>query len=140
MNRAIPMELDTFYSIDPLTGTLSPALFNTPEYPLAEGQHEPVVYLDKEDGVPYASGFFAGDHHTFADDGTFDAPRERRAPELSLSFIPFLPTVHALFNENQDFYRMMYLMRKNTYLYLSEVLNESNDEPTGFYNLMWVSL
>lgn len=140
MNRAIPMELDTFYSIDPITGTLTPAPYDSAEYPLPEGQHEPVVYLDEEDGVPYASGFFSGDHHTFADDGTFDAPSIRRAPELSLSFIPFLPTVHALFNENQDFYRMMYLMRKNTYLYLSEVLNESNDEPTGFYNLMWVSL
>lgn len=138
MNRAIPMELDTFYSIDPLTGTLSPALYGTPEYPLTEGQHEPVVYLDEEDGLPYASGFFSGDHHTFADDENFGVPSVKCAPELGLSFIPFLPTVHALFNEY--FYSMRYLMRKNTYLYLSEILNESNDEPTGFYNLMWVSL
>ena len=138
MNRAIPMELDTFYSIDPLTGTLTPALYGTPEYPLTEDQHEPIAYMDEGDGLPYASGFFSGDHHTFADDEVFEAPSNRRAPELALSFIPFLPTVHALFKG--EVFRAMYLNKENTYLYLTEVLDETNGEPTGFYSLIWVSL
>lgn len=138
MNHAIPMELDTFYSIDPLTGTLTPVPFGSPEYPLNEYQGEPVAYLDEdEDGYLYASVSFVADHHTFAVDVDFGAPIKKRTPEVALSFIPTLSAVHALFSK--DSFRR-YLNKENTFLYLTEVFDESDDEPTGFYNLVWASL
>lgn len=122
------MKLDTFYRID---GT---KLIETPHgeegYPLENQQWEPTAYIDEEDGYPYVSGFFSGDHRTFATNEDFGINPLLTIND-ALTFLPTIESVEALLDGSHE----------NSYLYLSEVHSEvTNTKIISLYNLVLVKL
>lgn len=122
------MKLDTFYRIDGTKLTETP--HGEEGYPLENQQWEPTAYLDEEDGYPYVSGFFSGDHHTFATNEDFGI-KPLVTINNALTFIPTIESVEALLDGSH----------KNSYLYLTEVHSEvTGTKITSLYNLVKVSL
>lgn len=122
------MKLDTFYHI---SGT---SLIETPHgtegYPLENQQWEPTAYIDEEDGYPYVSGFFSGDHHTFATNEDFGIEPIVSIKD-ALTFLPSIESVEALLDGSHE----------NSYLYLTEVHSEvTNTKIISLYNLVLVKL
>lgn len=130
------MKLDTFYRID---GTsLTDCSYPSADYPLNPNyDHEPIAYIDGDDNESFISGFYAGDHNTFASNEDFNIPES--VVGNALTFRPHIHEVEALLPK--DDFKTYINATQATYVYLTQVLDQNTDEPLpNLYNMVWVAL